>query len=537
MASVDVFLLIFVLVIIAMAIFANTKLLMYYQHPDDSGFGSSAISKVIIIASLTLAWMLNILLPVDVRNSRPRPGLIDMEVIWLIGFGTLAAFLVLIVPAAMFYAEVEGDDIVKKKRRYVFCNMLALLFFVTCGVAISYPFLANASLPVEEYDCDIWLDGDAALTLSELGTSSCSDSTSTTMDIKVGFDIYIVAVMCFVGWLFLVIFGGIGLSALPMDLILEYMDRPRAIDEQTYQQRKRLLGQAATALVASAESLQKQDGDLADATGWRVSRQKRQVKADYNKFKRDVMLLETEFEKLAVSKFHKGENLAISIAKLLLGIFCAILSILWVIHIVLCVMLPQLDDTIDIPFLNALFGACEGSGLYPLGVALFAMFTLYLLACVVKGCLKFGMRLFFLFSIHPMRRQGTPLNSILFNVEMVLLTSAAVCQFAETAFATYARLTSAEVIFSAQIKYLSFYSFFFKYNIFIYALLTFFLLALIYLLVKPRDNADLRPDKKADAKLAKIIGVKSLMGDKSDKKKDRKAEKEALKSVPESSSA
>merc|ERR1712146_828880 len=149
-------------------------------------------------------------------------------------------------------------------------------------------------------------------------------------------------------------------------------------------------------------------------------------------------------------------------------------------------------------FLNALFEAFEGPGLYPIGVALFGMFTLYLLLCVVKGCLKFGMRIFIFFSIHPMKRQGTPLNSILFNVLMVLISSATVVQFSQQAFADYARLTDADVIFAAQIKYLEFYRYFFENNIFIYCLLVWFTLTLIYLLVVgPRDRKKARKrDKK-----------------------------------------
>merc|ERR1712226_307939 len=100
-----------------------------------------------------------------------------------------------------------------------------------------------------------------------------------------------------------------------------------------------------------------------------------------------------------------------------------------------------------------------------------------------------------------MRHKATPLNSILFNVEMVLITSAAVVQFAQTAFSDYARLTDADVIFSAQIKYMTFYSYFFENNIFIYALLGWFVLALIYLLIRPRDaSGEIKFNKQADAR-------------------------------------
>jgi len=331
------------------------------------------------------------------------------------------------------------------------------------------------------------------------------------MEIQVGFDIYIVAVLCFIGWFFFAVFGGIGLSAVPLDMILEWVDRPKAINQYTYQQRRKVLGQAAATLIGRAEALQEMEGDLlSKSKSWGVNRQKRQVKAEYNRFKRDVLILETEFDKLVVSKFNKGENLAVSIIKLVLGIVFAILSIMWILQIFIGIILPHLDPSISVPFLGAIFSACENSGAYPVGVALFAAFSLYLLLCVVKGCLKFGMRFFFLMSIHPMRRQGTPLNSILFNVEMVLLSSAAVVQFTQTAFKDYARLTDADVIFSAQIKYMSFYSYFFENLVFIYVLMGFWLIALIYLLVRPRDTGELKFDKKADAALAKMVGAKSL---------------------------
>lgn len=531
---VDVFLLICVLVIVGGAIFANVRILQYYQQPEDSGFGGSVFCKVIIVAALTLAWLLNILLPVDVRNSRPVPGIVDMQIVWKVAYFTLAGFILLIVPAAMFYTEVEGDDVIKKKRRYVICNMLALLFFSCCAIAISYPFLSNASFPVIKYDCGSWLDGDAKVAASGMDSMTCASSHNASMELKVGFDVYIIAVMCWVGWLFFVVFGGIGLSAVPLDLILAFADRPVPISEQTYQQSRKMLGQAASILVARAEVLQEKDGPLCHEKGWRAARKKRALRTEYNKFKRDVLLLEGELERLTVSKFHKGESLAVSVLKLIFGILCAIVSIMWVLHIILCVMMKQIDKTNDIQFIGAIFAACETPGLYPLGVALFAFFTLYLLACVIKGCLKFGMRVFFLFSIHPMRHQATPLNSMLFNIEMVLLTSAAVCQFALIAFPDYARLTDADVIFSAQVKYMTFYSFFFENNIFVYTLLFFFLVAFIYLMARPRDNAQFRPDAGAEKQLASIIGA--AMG-KKEKDLQDKAEKKSLPVLKKARSA
>lgn len=506
----DLFLIFFFVAVIVGGVIINVRILLYYQQPEDGKFSQSVFCKVIIVLSMTLAWFVNVLLPVDVRNSRPVPGILDMEILWTAGFIGLATCLVIVVPAAMFYVEVEGDDVVKKKKKHVLCYLSLTIFFGMSIVAISYPFLSHASIPIVEYACEEWQDANTVL-----APNTCGTGRQSVLEIRIAFQIYIIAVLCFIGWFFFVTFGGIGLSAVPLDLILEFVDRPQSIDEHTYQQRRRLLGSASARLMTMAENLQARDGELSVEKGWGSQRKKRALRSEYNKFRRDVFLIEEQYEKLKVCKFHKGENCAVSITKLVIGILCAILSITWVLHILLYVVAAHItpDGKPASTFLNDLFGACEGSGLYPVGVSFFAVFSLYLLLCVVKGCLKFGMRIFFLFAIHPMRQQATPLNSILFNVEMMLISSAATVQFTQQAFADYARLTSADVIFAAQIKYMSFYSWFFKNNVFVYALLGWFLLALIYLLVKPRDNKEFSFDAKADKKIGSLAG-------KSEKKSD-----------------
>eukprot|EP00927_Polykrikos_kofoidii_P085490 TRINITY_DN9316_c1_g1_i1.p1 TRINITY_DN9316_c1_g1~~TRINITY_DN9316_c1_g1_i1.p1 ORF type:complete len:527 (+),score=81.84 TRINITY_DN9316_c1_g1_i1:163-1743(+) len=505
----DLFLLIMIVAVIGFAVAVNVKVLLYYQETEGSRFARSIFCKVIIVVSMTLAWVVNLLLPIDVRNSRGGSGMLDMVTFWVATFITLAVFAVLVVPGAMFYHEVEGDDLVKRKRNHVLCNLGLTVFFSVCAIAISYPFLANASLPVTEYSCGdgFWLDDDAAPATNAL--PACSQSESSVIKIKVSFDIYIIACLCFIGWFFLVVFGGIGLSAVPLELIIAFIDRPSPISEGKYKQHRQLLGKAARLLLSRAEELQAVDTEVSAKTGWRSRGPKRKLRNDYNEWKRDVHTLEDQNEALKVAKFHRGENPAVSIMKLFLGIFCAILSFLWILHILLYIVSKQLtpDNKPVTIFLNALLSVLESTGFYPIPVSVFAVFTLYLLLCVVRGCLKFGMRVFFLFSIHPMRRQSTPLNSILFNVEMVLISSAAVVQFAQQAFADYARLTDADVIFAAQIKYMSFYRFFFQNNIFIYLLLAWFLVSLIYLLVRPRDTPIVQLDNKGTQSLQKMVSA------------------------------
>jgi LMBR1 domain-containing protein 1 len=408
----------------------------------------------------------------------------------------------------------------------VLCNVIVTLFIIGALVLCTFPFFCKAHLPVTQYECkyDHWLAGD-----EPEGRKVCNRGEDSHLPIVVGFDVYVIACMTFWGWFLFVVFGGIGLASFPLDLILGFIERPQPIDEATYQQRKRIILTATQTLLGKSQELQDRDGNLSMERGFGPSRRKRILKAEYNKFKRDVVLLEEEHEKIKIAKFQRGENPVVAYVKLIVGILAAILSLAWVFHILLyiCARLWTPAKKPITPMLNLLFSGLEG-WLFPLGVAFFAVFVLYLLLCVVKGCLKFGMRFFFFVSIHPMKYQATPLNSILFNVEMVLLSSAPVVQFSLAAFADYARLTDAVVIFDGQIKYLTFYRWFFEHNVFIYALLLCFLLALIYLLIKPNDDGEVRFDVRTDKKLQSLAGVKKedmqkKIGGKKKKKKGEKS--------------
>lgn len=55
------------------------------------------------------------------------------------------------------------------------------------------------------------------------------------------------------------------------------------------------------------------------------------------------------------------------------------------------------------PFLNWIFLYFQTSVVNFLGSILLAFFCIYLLWCTQKGNVKFGMRIPFLFTIHPMK--------------------------------------------------------------------------------------------------------------------------------------
>merc|ERR1719262_37064 len=95
-------------------------------------------------------------------------------------------------------------------------------------------------------------------------------------------------------------------------------------------------------MIGEAEKLQERDRELMGVTGWSGGRKKKALRNDYNKWKRDVLCIEDEFDKLEIAKYHQGENPVVSFTKLFFGIFFAIISILWIIHIFIYIVLRPL---------------------------------------------------------------------------------------------------------------------------------------------------------------------------------------------------
>jgi LMBR1 domain-containing protein 1 len=83
------------------------------------------------------------------------------------------------------------------------------------------------------------------------------------------------------------------------------------------------------------------------------------------------------------------------------------------------------------------------------------------------------------------------MNSFLFNINLILLSSISVTHFCAQAFKEYVSMTDVDLIFGTQIKYLRFFVLFYKYNIFIYALITLMIMSFIYLMCQPNDRNSL----------------------------------------------
>lgn len=494
---IDIFLIVFIIAFLLITLTVNIRLLFYFQQTG-TDLVEHIVAKVVVILSLTVAWFMVLFLPLDVRNAQAHPGdvVLDMSLAWVILYILAAIFIFIIIPVAMFWHEVEDDDDVKQKWKPILCQWGVSMLIVTAIVVITYFIFNTAHLPIIEYECPF--------------KQKCTaKGVETTIAVGVRFDIYIMAFLSFIGWMTFVTFGGIGLSALPINWFFQFIDRPKPIDITTYADKKKLYGETATALLEKANELEEKDRELSTKKGFKAARDKRSLANEFNKFKQTAYLLEVEYEKVEVAMKMRGENPITSYVKLIGAILIGIGSIMWMLHVIIYVLIGQKSHFIG--FLNDMLIALQGSEpgtrspSFIIAILIFSFLNIHILLCVMNGTVRVGMKLFCL-PIHPMRAGKTPLNSMLFNCLIILLSACAITQFSQQCFADYSRTSSLAVIFQGPIRYLAFYKFFNDNLIFYYMFVIWGFVSAIGMAIKPRDVAGLNLDGKAEKAFSKAMG-------------------------------
>ncbi|CAL5337673.1 unnamed protein product [Camellia sinensis] len=262
---------------------------------------------------------------------------------------------------------------------------------------------------------------------------SASASSETTWTMRTTFPEYVVALATIVGSVLFTIFGGVGIACLPLGLIFSFFRRPKAvITRSQYIKEATELDKKARELKKAADALRQEEKSGSKGRKWRKN-----VKA----VEKELLLLEEDVKALE-EMYPQGEKAETAwamtvlgyLAKLVLGVLGLIVSVAWIAHIVIYLLInPPLS-----PFLNGVFIKLDDVwGL--LGTAAFAFFCFYLLLAVIAGAMMLGMRLVFI-TIHPMKWGATLMNSFLFNVGLILLCSIRYCSLKEAASAAYAQV-------------------------------------------------------------------------------------------------
>lgn len=438
-----------------------------------------------------------------------------MDLVWNIFFWLIPIWCFLLIPFATFFYEADDGLLLnpggeKKSRvKQAICWTLGTVIIVAIIFVATFLLFSEAQIPIQAYRTRTvkqYFD-DVARDIVRTAQSTGANFTTSafanfdeidgeflkgqaslgeqTIPLKVSATTFFAGLMAWLGWFLFAIFGGIGMSALPLDLLLAFRNRPRKMDAAEYAEAQLSLRERVNELVGIGELIKvEQDGkDPAKQSKNPFNKEKRKERQALNELKAAVFMLEQDVQdfQACTSEYEKTNPLAPFIA-LFFGFFSIIISALWLLHICIYV-LPKVPAAL---FLNSYFDWFDSW--FPLfGVLSVAIFTLYMLFAAMKGCFKFGMRCACI-QLYPMILGKTYMSAFLFNVGLVLLCSLPVVQFCATSFSSYARNSTIFRIFGVQIENLGFFGVFWKNNIFTYIFLVWSLLCMIYLCCRPKPG-------------------------------------------------
>jgi LMBR1 domain-containing protein 1 len=454
-----------------------------------------------------------------------------MELLWNIVFWAIPVWVFVLIPFSTFYYEADDgmlmagtayapNPIKRSRFRQALCYQPFVFIIIGLVFLVTYILLADTKIPVQQYEgTPIGRIGqgsqaqtyrynippvtgvNATFDVTNLpGTQPrdllyVADNTgSEDIELQVGVSTFYAGLMAWFGWFLFAVFGGIGLAALPLDLILAFVNRPRHMDAVEFAEAQMSLRERVNELVDIGELIKvereqkAQTGMTSTMGAWSFNSEIRKAAKDESQaikgFKQAVFLLEKDTEDFqAMSANYENYNPLIPYFQLLFGICSVIISLFWFLHILIYVY----PDPALAPFLNNYFQWFDTW--FPLfGTLSVAIFVTYLLFCATKGAFKFGLRFMFL-QIHPMKLGKTYMSSFMFNIGLVLLCALPAVQLAQDAFADYAAFSEIRQLFGVQVHNLKFFNWFFDNNVFISAMLGFMVLTSLYLACRPKDQS------------------------------------------------
>ncbi|KAI3435533.1 hypothetical protein D9Q98_001598 [Chlorella vulgaris] len=517
------FLIIITVVVAILVLLVSLYLVVHFQHPEDRN--QAWLPKLVVLLGFSVAFWTILLFPLDVANQQACDfdvplsscSTMPMKELWYAMYIANMAIVFIAVPFCIFYYEADSEWSVFRRYLSGFLWALGTVFVVGMLIGIPYAFVGYAEydvqgavsglLPVSyledpsynysrciglfaSYDQDANRPirggpGRGANESLASGGYFCDTFSNTVANevwkVRVSIIVYAMAVVATLGWILFLVFGGIGLVALPIDWIREFIRRPKAtITRSQYIDRARDLARRAKDILALGDALRQEERERGRSWRWR-----RNIKA----LNTQLLVLEEDEEQLELV-YPQSEDpdykWVLTVMGFWLKFFGGLLglamSICWVLQIILYILI----DPPVTPLLNEVF--IKANDAFPLfGTLLFGLFAFYLQLAVTKGNFKFGLNLL-IFRVHPMRRGATIMSSFLFNVALILLATTASIQFCATAFALYADGTAVYDIFGNQLTSIMGLKYIYTENIFIYAMLAFMLLTLLFVLIRGPDR-------------------------------------------------
>lgn len=513
----DIITIIMIVLVSISLLITNVYILAYFSHPDDKGSCRGWLLKIIVIIGLTLAWCQDLMLPLDVSNNRTFGGNLNMKILWYITFISTIVYVMIIFPiSSSLYEADEEWTFCEKFRHSLCCFFITLFFFVTMTV-ILYITIGTVELPINSISCNFNKIENSSepifdnSTFFDNITNFCEINTESQIELDVNPVIYSIGILSFVSWIVFAVFGGIGLAAVPLDFFYSFCTRPKSMQSKDIKKRRNILIKE----VKDLRNLGNEILNLEESGANRsciCSSRRRKYSRYLHEFTVRYALAEDEFHIVNASKETMLKNNCVVICYYLLlpfGFITSILTILWLLQFSFTYFWITENNRAGYPFLSYIFIYFQDHDVSFLSFFLFAIMSLYLLLCTIKGNFKFGVRILCCGTIHPMKKDKTYMNSFLFNVTLILLGSCAITQFCADCLSDYVAFTDIDTLFNVYIRNLKYLGDIFRLHIFQYIFIGFFVVSFIVLICRPADRVEPMGYKKiGDEKEMQLLNKK-----------------------------
>jgi len=497
-------------------LFSSYLFVHHFMIEDDKD--GAWFPKFTAVAGLWLAFSSMMITPYDVANTQSgSASVVNIATLWQVLYISMAVILGFLIPFAYFYYESIMDQNRDKKLctcdtqlclglKYAFVFALVFIavfvcLFLVIGTAmvpvhrIAYSTImvvpSRQALPTELHPVDFATITTACIT-STTTSWGCAEN-DFTWSIGMSFTTFVIGLLCFLGWFFFMIFGGVGLVAMPLDMVNKFRMRPKPMKRRDYMEKKMALGARATTLRQIGDKLV----DMSEDTEFQSNKEALKHRQRVAAFEKAYYLLKKDQEILDKIYNLVHQNPLVPYFHLFFGILGGIIGLLWVVHIAVFVLPnPPYHE-----FLNKFFIALTIPGFPFFGIICYAAFSYFLLWAVIVGTYRVGLRCF-LCNMYPMSPHDTPMNHLLANIWVICLTSIPAVQFCVTCFPVYARETEADMLFGTQVQYMQGVSYFWQYNIFVYVMVALSFVTLVYLTVWPSKDEDA---VKAEVEAMKLL--------------------------------
>jgi len=463
--------LILLIVVIPLLSAAVSVYILFYFQSDVEMTNSLIFPKVVFCFSMVLSTGVVLLVPFDAANS-PDPTLentysdtLNTQLMWEIVIWIMALFVVLICPFTTFYYEAFDPEKPDYKKQLAKAGTITgvILLVLLIGSLIGYTQASDVSIEFYAYIANPQTRG------VEQGVTYQGTYTKEKFKVGVTYQVYLLGLLCVVGWVAFLLYGGVGMAAYPINSLRDFMSRPKRLSAAEFADEMGVVLSKSEALMTMCEEL------MAKARGKSLGGG---IGTQISILRNEAVALEDYQDRLIYTFVTLGGSPFLVYGELALGVLCLLIGIFWIIHIFVY-------NTFDLnPFLNSVLTTFYGW--FPLlGIAAYSVFSFYLMWATFNGQIALGLRLVF-FQIYPMKKHDTLINALLFNGMLQMLTSIAVVEFIARSFRDFAPLSSINGLMNVYIRHLDGIGYIVNWAEFL--IIAVALLSVIWLVLCPRKT-------------------------------------------------